>query len=205
MHATQRAFAPFMIEHAPESRLGVLVTPSTPYETRKRAKGGAASKDAPCHILNEDSYSHIGRFRRKEESAEMRAVRSVASAWRRERARQWVSGAHRARRGTRGWVGQRAQRRDRNLVEGVREKARFREGQTRHLRRHGLELKTFAGPTRLDRARSQRLGSHAPPLANRGGRCSSGYSRVAGAVPSVSARRDTARILRVRPAFSRLK
>ena len=139
----------------------------------------------------------------------MRAVRSVASAWRRERARQWVSGAHRARRGTRRWVARRAQRRDRNLVEvvveGVREQARSHKGLTRHLRRHGLELKTFAGPTRLDRARSQRLGSHAPPLANRGGRRSSDYSRVAGAAPSVSARRDTARILRVRPAFSRLK
>ena len=51
MHATQRAFAPFMIEHAPESRLGVLVTPSTPYETKKRGNGERGQKTLHVRVL----------------------------------------------------------------------------------------------------------------------------------------------------------
>ena len=67
MHATQRAFAPFMIEHAPESRLGVLVTPSTPYETKKRGNGEPRQKMLHVTFLIKTHEIDFGRFRPKVE------------------------------------------------------------------------------------------------------------------------------------------
>ena len=60
-----RAFVPFMIEHAPETMLGVLATPSPPYEAKKRAKGESGRKMLVVRVFSKTRTLDFADFGEK--------------------------------------------------------------------------------------------------------------------------------------------